>query len=916
MSEHTSERRRWEERREVDDDRREIREEDKEVQEHKNEAGEVGNPQEHVEVRLDEAMRELAEQEVTEEKISHKLEEALGDLERMEKSKESTETKLREALDSLEDDASEAEKVEVNVDSEVSDVATDASESLDVEQEVREKPEDGREIRENSDGKRTEGQSEESESMDDVEEVPKQLDERIESKRETASEVMKEESCEFQVSIEEERYHNSSQEKTSHFGEINTREDFEEALERYSELEYRSSHQTRLEEATDYFEDTENGKDSAKPSIVKELEDREIRRMYETVHGGPPEVKIESMEDVDRLLQDYPEERERKNFDERYRHSDVCFQIRGNFSIKRDDLAEMYDIGHGLAGDFRNGIEATLIRDLRRNEEEKAIREWYESGPEISQKTLEAFRAKETVIQSEGSEKRTGVHSVESQAIREATEHLRDKKNITVDDVVSTLKELNQASVNNRNRIRYADFREAIDSDTMKKIERVIRTERTELEKAISEKLGLNENCVRVAVADGRIYTWIPKARPDELVDAYEKQFYYFNNHKELTRVVEELGGKLGVEGNKRQSLNHLNEITRQLIDGGGEEAARARPIENKSLRLEGKVIRLYLDTTNMKLSNLEGRVTKVTGINGQAGIDNPRFPEGKQLEILKARLAAIISSDCYLAESGRISYNEENLERIAKVQEILRNFGDITLVPKLHHGVYENHIPNQIGLMMIHEGMTPGSKVIQNPGLPKGYVNWSEEACRAYLEELIPEEGNFRTHRGFSWNRNHALYDEAEGGKHHFKSVISTAEIQLIIDEGRRTKGLVPQHNLAYGKLDELQFSDDLDKSIPAKRLIDAVKNSPNNLIEDEKKIAESLGIQISLSSSSIRYYPRSERVSVRHDARTTTKNDAIRWGTICPPNDQRKREQVEDWLRELAEDWLNKKEWVDWFE
>jgi hypothetical protein len=69
MSEHTSERRRWEERREVDDDRREIREEDKEVQEHKNEAGEVGNPQEHVEVRLDEAMRELAEQEVTEEKM-------------------------------------------------------------------------------------------------------------------------------------------------------------------------------------------------------------------------------------------------------------------------------------------------------------------------------------------------------------------------------------------------------------------------------------------------------------------------------------------------------------------------------------------------------------------------------------------------------------------------------------------------------------------------------------------------------------------------------------------------------------------------------------------------------------------------------------------------------------------------------
>ena len=37
-------------------------------------------------------------------------------------------------------------------------------------------------------------------------------------------------------------------------------------------------------------------------------------------------------------------------------------------------------------------------------------------------------------------------------------------------------------------------------------------------------------------------------------------------------------------------------------------------------------------------------------------------------------------------------------------------------------------------------------------------------------------------------------------------------------------------------------------------------------------------------------------------------------RWAEICPPNDVRKRDEVESWIRDRVEDWLDKKEWVDW--
>jgi hypothetical protein len=839
-----------------------------------------------VEDGLREALEDLAEQEEREERISQRLEKALEDLREMEGKKESIEIRLREALDSLEDEESGERKTEVSKGESAFEVKSD--QETGVLDEVSE-PE--REVRE-SDSRQEE---------------------------ETAQTELSEYASDSKHSIEKvspsEIIHNEIEDAHVRFGEIRNQEEFSQACERYSEIEYRSSYQTGLEEATAYFKGIENGNDSAKPDLVKELEHREIRRMYEVIHGGPPELKIESMKDVDGLLENHSEERDRAGFDERYRHCEIYFEIRGDYSLRREELAEKYNVGHSNAQKWRNGVEPTLIKNLRAHEEEKILREWYESGPQISEDILREFRARETRTPPDSSERHTGVHEVESQVIRKATEHLRDKKNFTVDDIVCTLEEIHQAAVEGRKNVRYVDLREALDSEKMREIERVIRGGKTELEQFLSEKIGLDEGRVRIAVDGSRVYTWIPRARPDELVDAYEKQFYYFKNHAELACVVEGLSRILGVEGNKRQSLKHLNEIIEQLVVGNS-EASRAHPIENKSLRLEGKVIRLYLDVTDSRLSDLEGRVTKVTGINGQAGIENPRFPEGKQLEVLKARLAAIIASDCYLAESGRISYNEDRLERVPKVQEILQDFGDITLVPKLHHGVYESQIRNQIGLMMIHEGMTPGSKTIRNPGLPEGYTKWSEEARRAYLEELIPEEGHFSKRGGFEWNRNHALYDKDEGGKHHFKSVISPEDIQLIIDEGTQTKGLVPQYNLSYGKLEELQFNNDTNKSHSAKRLIEAIKNSPNNLVEDEKKIAESLGIQITLSPPTIRFYPKSERVSVRHSASTSTKNDAIRWGTICPPNDEYKRNKVEEWLREIAEDWLDKQEWTGWFE
>ena len=76
-----------------------------------------------------------------------------------------------------------------------------------------------------------------------------------------------------------------------------------------SELKLRKGYDSQYERAVEYFDRGMNG---YPPILVRETEDTLIRFVYEEVHGGPPKVVIESMDDVDNLLEKKPEEKETK----------------------------------------------------------------------------------------------------------------------------------------------------------------------------------------------------------------------------------------------------------------------------------------------------------------------------------------------------------------------------------------------------------------------------------------------------------------------------------------------------------------------------------------------------------------------------------------------------------------------------
>lgn len=397
------------------------------------------------------------------------------------------------------------------------------------------------------------------------------------------------------------------------------------------------------------------------------------------------------------------------------------------------------------------------------------------------------------------------------------------------------------------------------------------------------------------------------------MINAYENQYFYFQDKGDTARLVRGLQERLGIEGSLHDAHRHSNRLLKELV-ALDEVGIRGEPINRYSQRVEGRVLRFYLDATGMRLSDLEGGITKITGPNGQAGIENPRFPEGEELKVQMARLTATMISDAHLRESGRITYNENDPTRIEKVEEILNRFGDIKMEGGFRKGVYEIHVPCQIGLALIHDGMKPGDKTILNPDLPEFISSGSEKVKRAYLEELIPEDGTFDPSNGFSWFRSHALHAGNKADQYQFKPKVTQAGMDLIKTSGKPLKGTVEQTYISFGNVMKLQEHNDSSISDTAKKLVEAVLENPNRLIEDERKIAESMGIQITQSPENIKFFPKSGRLSVKWRATTTTRDDAIRWAEISPPNDVKKRDEVEDWLQEIVEDWLERMEWRWW--
>ncbi|MHA1577186.1 MAG: hypothetical protein ACTSU3_07480 [Candidatus Thorarchaeota archaeon] len=428
----------------------------------------------------------------------------------------------------------------------------------------------------------------------------------------------------------------------------------------------------------------------------------------------------------------------------------------------------------------------------------------------------------------------------------------------------------------------------------------LIETFRENLEQVatmLDERLFLDgmKNQFRVAVVEHRIYVWKYDDSSDKLIDGYSEERFYFGNKRKLERFVGRIFGQLDLDETSA-SMKHLNELILQLRDND----SRTKAIRSTQLSVRGYDLKLCLDVIGFELNDIEGEISKLTGINGQGAIKNPKFPNGAKLSELRVRLGAIINSDCHIRKDGMITYYESSSERIDIVETLVNGFGDITLHRGKRGGRYEVCFPRSIGRAFLIWEFTAGDKPLQNNQLSIHIRNASIADVKVYFEELIPEDGYFTPHAGFSWSRSVVLNPGIKREKYHIAPLVGMEEINLVRDHGdthwmeRQLIGISPT------KLREIAESKDERIAAIANSLLMAIYANQSALMNDEIKLLRRLKINAHPYPKDIVYSNRTGRFSVNWTAYVFKNEDKMRWALLCPPNDIIKRKKVAKWVRE----------------
>lgn len=657
---------------------------------------------------------------------------------------------------------------------------------------------------------------------------------------------------------------------------INSRQIFEALLEQYPELRLQKSFQYRYQAALSYFE---GQMDKGMPSLVKKIEQKELARLYEEVHSGPPTVRIESQKDVLRLLEKYPEEKENNHFVKRYKASNVYFEVRDDIAHSQNELAEIHCISQQRVSEYLSGKEPTLISRLRKLEEQHLIEEWGR------RKLIEVKINRDSSHQSY-TQDFIGV-------IRIDDIQLERDIGFSLKDIVSLLHKLLNKLYERKTRIGYTTF-EALDISKLHQFAVFLKKNHKKIMRELQTQTGLAEKSVRICITSRRLYLWTPNLTPIDVLNAWSNQWLYFNRC-DFARIILMVGAKLEFTGSDYERLRHFKNLVVQLIPGEASNQIGLVDYRSGSTRVVGEVFRLQCDILGISPRNLEHLIEKVAGKNGHGGVLRPKLLQGVELGILLSRLGAVVNSDCWLGEDGRLQYTEADVSRIQIVQALFRYLGDIgfKLVSNKKDRSFKMWIPKPIGNAFIFWGFTVRDKSIQNERLVEPIRKGSVKSKIAYLEELIAEDGSFDPIAGFKWSRTVVLNPGIQDTKYHVQPKLSGYEEKFILNHEAARVDEKRKHII----VPILKIKNEVDSKI-AQKIMGIIEKSRSQLLDDEAALAKELGIKILVYPESISLYERTKRISLKWVAKTKSKVDTIKWALLAPINALRKKRKVEFWL------------------
>ncbi|MHA1956853.1 MAG: hypothetical protein ACW968_07985 [Candidatus Thorarchaeota archaeon] len=438
-----------------------------------------------------------------------------------------------------------------------------------------------------------------------------------------------------------------------------------------------------------------------------------------------------------------------------------------------------------------------------------------------------------------------------------------------------------------------------------------ISLHREEIVNALNEKLGFDVDSnteLRIAIVDTTLFFWNYMTSEFDSLSLLAEELFFFNkgHRKMLSNRARKL---LGLRGDY-----NFSELIRQICNyaqtGKASEDGIISDLKSSSSHLMGKVLKFFLSIMRKDLKDIEHIIERI-GVGQQ--IVRPVFLDEDSLLILMSRLFAIIGSDGSVEQNGRLYYYEKDPNRRQRVRDLVGVLGE------LHTPVIKNkdgseggfRLPNILGRLLIRLGMVVGDKSLQHMKLPDFIKYGTALVQHAYLEELIPEEGwisiSDDDYPRIGLSRTVVLYDPLKGSKFGHVPKLTADHVQFIRENGKRKvrsygkSGVADVfRELSMGELQKYQKSDNLHDVKMAHEIESIVRSNSSKYLDDEVFLCESIGIMMREPEPSlISMSEATDRISVKWQTRTVSREDVAMWGIVAPPNDVRKRKILKDWMQ-----------------
>lgn len=449
----------------------------------------------------------------------------------------------------------------------------------------------------------------------------------------------------------------------------------------------------------------------------------------------------------------------------------------------------------------------------------------------------------------------------------------------------------------------------------LRKISAEIKNHISTIERVIND-LVLNrreKTKIHMGMINDTLYIWLRNTDPDLWLNIDKDELYYFKTPEAKARLINETKRHLGLRSDRS-----LSRLIIQLIKHCQLPTDNSNIVDIKRKRsrlyIRGGILQFLLDTTNQHIREIAPTLHRIGGMKGQGGIQNPLFPP---IDPLRTRLLATMLCDGHLTKDGSLHYFEKNQSRTTTVEKYIKQMGDVYIWKGKHaDDINWLQISNVVGRRLKTWGMPEGDKAIQQVNLPEYLFTAPPEIRRAYLEELIPEDGAFSVRKTglksgrFKWDRMFALISPKR--KVNMKNWLldQSLEIEEFVYDFMSRFGTPKRKNiqgisslnyfeLNWGTLQKLTKSKYKGNSQKALQFRNIIEQSHCKLIEDESRLAESLGIKVRTVITRILLHTKSRRVSINWRNETVDNINTIRFGLLAPPRHEKKLSAFKEWIK-----------------